>query len=227
VSSARSASGTPAAAGSQPQRGTPTEPQSPAGTTGETEQTQPGGDGSAIQNPEAKRYADEAAQWRTTARKAEADLKKFQDAQLTAEEKRERDFEAAQKAATDAQRELQELKLSRAIERQAATLKIISPEIAAKLLDWADIDYDDNGAPKNLEKLLSALVTTYPHLAQPDATQASAHTAGGATNPGRSAQISPTGAPVFRVSQLADFEFAMAHKAEIEQATREGRIVQD
>ena len=37
---------------------------------------------------------------------------------------------------------------------QASRLGIVDPEAAEKLLDWAAVEYDDHGSPKNLEKAL-------------------------------------------------------------------------
>src|SRR5258708_3817763 len=135
------------------------------------------------------RMTQELAEARRDAAKYRADLQKFQDAQLTAEQKRERDFEQAQKSATDAQRELQELRLTRAIERKAAAFNLINPEIAARLLNRSELEFDDAGAPKNLDKLLTALIQAEPYLVaaangQPQQPVARPASSGGATNPG-------------------------------------------
>lgn len=131
---------------------------------------------------------DENAKHRTERSKTEAELKKFQDAQLSEADKQARRLADLERANSDKDRELQELKLTRAIERKAAALSIIDPDAAARLLDWSEIDYDEAGAPKNLDKLLTALIQTRPYLVATQAQQRPPASSGGATNPGAGAR---------------------------------------
>jgi hypothetical protein len=61
-------------------------------------------------------------------------------------------------------RELHDLKLGHAIERRAAALHLFDPEVAAHLLDRTSLEFDDNGAPVNLDAALHALVKAKPWL---------------------------------------------------------------
>jgi hypothetical protein len=138
----------------------------------------------------------EAASYRTK-------NKQFEDQQAANDLAKLGDLERAQKIADDAQkqvaerdqiitttqRELLDLKITRAIERKAGELGIIDPDAAARLIDWADLDFDDKGLPKNLDAVLTALLTAKPYLFaqahQSGAPPAPRPTSsGGATNPG-------------------------------------------
>lgn len=161
---------------------------------------------------------------------------------LTAYEKAEADREAAKKAAEEAQLseidrikkqhadiqaqhnalmlELQETRIQHAVERAAHDLQFIHPEIAGRLLDRAELEFEDNGAPKNAKHLLEKLLKTMPELARhpepasPPATSqpGTAPTAPArpgtpalpAFNPGRT-QITPPGTlPPGKPVRLAD-----------------------
>lgn len=67
-------------------------------------------------------------------------------------------------------RELQETKIQHAVIREATGLSFIHPEIASRLLDWSELEYDEQGNPQNTSKLLEKLVKSMPELVR--ATQA-------------------------------------------------------
>lgn len=161
---------------------------------------------------------------------------------LTAYEKAEAEREAAKKAAEEAQLseidrikkqhadiqaqhnalmlELQETRIQHAVERAAHDLGFLHPEIAGRLLDRAELEFEDNGTPKNARHLLEKLLKSMPELARhpesasPPATSQSgtAPTAPArpgtpalpAFNPGRT-QITPPGTlPPGKPVRLAD-----------------------
>lgn len=119
-------------------------------------------------------------------------------------------------------RELQETRIQHSVMREATALNFIHPEIAARLVDWSELEYDDKGAPTNVQKLLDKLTKSMPELvrapqaptAQPESTnqpQAPTRPNGGlrpapfapavpAMNPGRSnipaPGVNPPGSPV-------------------------------
>lgn len=69
------------------------------------------------------------------------------------------------------------------IKSMATTLGIIDPAVAAKLIDWADIEYDENtGDPTNVEDLLKELLKDKPYLAGKVQSQSRVTS----TNPSRS-----------------------------------------
>jgi len=124
------------------------------------------------------------------------DLKKFKEQveaeKLTEQEKRELAQKAleqqladAKKLADDAVREKQELRVKHSVQLQAAK-QGIDPGVAEKLLDWAAIEYEDDGTPSNIQSLLTALIKEYPYLVNRQNGRATPASSGGATNPPRS-----------------------------------------
>lgn len=115
--------------------------------------------------------------------------------------------------------ELQETRIQHAVERSAHELHFIHPEIAGRLLDRAELEFEDNGTPKNAKQLLEKILKAMPELArqetpaqQPAEAQSAALTAPTrpgtpalpAMNPGRT-QITPPGTlPSGRPVRLAD-----------------------
>lgn len=82
------------------------------------------------------------------------------------------DLERTQKQLADLQsqhatytRTMQERMVRYEIQIQAAKQGIIDPDAAAKLLDWTEIEYDEDGTPKNTDKLLAKLLKEKPYLA--------------------------------------------------------------
>lgn len=125
----------------------------------------------AVANPEAQRYAAEAAANRKALRDAEKRIAEFEAAQKAAADAQLSEVERAQKRATDAERQLadrtrafQERVISADIQLNAAKLGIIDPDAAAKLLDWSGLEYDDDGLPTNATALLEQLLTSKPYL---------------------------------------------------------------
>ena len=132
-----------------------------------------------------------------------AELKKFKEAteteklsetekQTNARLKLEKQLSEAQAALTRKETEVQEQKINNDIIAKAAKVGI-NPDLAAKVLDHSEIDYDEKGNPINVEDLLKDLLKSFPNLAaqQAQQRQASQSTAGGATNPGRAATSMP------------------------------------
>jgi hypothetical protein len=70
-----------------------------------------------------------------------------------------------ERAQADWERERQEIMLQRHIENAAVKLGIIDTEAAWKLIDLKEVDFDDDGKPKNVEALLKALIQKKPYLA--------------------------------------------------------------
>jgi hypothetical protein len=137
----------------------------------------------------------EAAQHRTKLsafEKAQADA---EAAKLSEQERLTKRVAELEKAKADSERSAQE-RIVRAEIKAAASTVGIKSELAARLIDYAEIEFTDDGEPKNLAKLLEKLAASYPELvatsnavATPGAaaTRQAAASAGGATNPGRSA----------------------------------------
>ncbi len=173
--------------------------------------------------------------------RARALIAKLRD-EAKAATKRIGEMEAAQKAADDAKLSDTERLTKRAAQLEAelahertekqdrinhyetqlaaSKLGIVDPEAAVKLLDWSNLEYDEDGRPKEIDKALAALLKAKPYLA---AQATPGRPPASPTNPARPTQGAEQ---TFTVSQLKDFRFYQTHKEAINQAMREGRIVQ-
>ncbi|HET8909137.1 MAG TPA: phage scaffolding protein [Ktedonobacterales bacterium] len=171
---------------------------------------------------ELAKVRKEAASHRTKLNafeKAQADA---QAAQMTDLQRAEAKAAELQRAADDRTRELQEARIEMAVERTASKLGIIDPDAAVKLLDWSKLEYDDDGKPTNVDKLLEALVKARTWLVGNGQATSTAQARIG--NTGRDTQVPGV---VFKTSQLEDFEFYTKNEQAIKQAMREGRILKD
>ena len=156
---------------------------------------------------------------------AEAAKKAAEEAQLSEIERTNKKYAEMQARHEAAIRELQETKVQHAVLREATGLQFINPEIAVKLLDLSELEYDSNGTPQNTQKLLDKLIKSMPELvrpSQPESTptptqpNASANPALRqpiftpaaptipAMNPGRSNIPAPGSNPPGRIPRLSD-----------------------
>lgn len=126
----------------------------------------------------------ESAAHRTKLNKFEADEKARTDAQLTEQQKKDKQLADLQKAHDEAVRQHQEYKVSTEVRLQAAQMGFADLNDASRLLDWSEIEYGTDGAPTNVKTLLDKLLKAKPYL-QGKAVVATP-TAGGATSPARS-----------------------------------------
>ncbi len=106
----------------------------------------------------AKQYAKELESLR-------GQLKQHEEAKLSETERlrqrvAELQGESKAKAIT-----IQEKVTKYSVMLAAQKLGIVDPEAAYKLLDPSDIEYDDDGEPKNIEKLLRSMLEKRPYLA--------------------------------------------------------------
>lgn len=142
---------------------------------------------------EVARMAQELAEARREAAKYRTELKARDDASLTDQQKRERDYADLQTRTLEQELRLQRLSLENAAFRTAGTLGIgdISAALALVQSEHShEIEYEADGTPKNLPDLLKAVLKDHPILAaaaQAGATVTRSPAAGGATNPGRQA----------------------------------------
>ena len=124
-----------------------------------------------VTNPEAQKYAAEAAANRKALREAEKRIAEYEAAQKAADDAKLSEVERASKRAAEAERQLadrtrafQERIISSDIQLNAAKLGIIDPDAAAKLLDWSGLEYDEDGLPTNAAALLEQLLVSKPYL---------------------------------------------------------------
>lgn len=138
-------------------------------------------------NAEAKEHREKATE-----------LAKFKEAteaeKLTENEKRDLAQQALQKQLAEAQSErdriqsqMQELRVRQEVYNQASRINVVDPDAASKLIDWSEIDYDEKGAPTNINDLVKRLVKDKPYLIAPQQRQVA--NSGGATNPSRTQTV--------------------------------------
>ncbi len=169
-----------------PQAGTPATPQAGTTTTPTTMTTDEA-------MAELKRVRAEAAAHRTK-------LAAFEKAQADAEAAKLSDKERLEKQLADlktqhetATREARDRIIRYEVQLHAARLGIVDPDAAARLIDYATLELDEAGTPKNVEPVLRALIKARPWLAAPASEPAKpappATPQLAATNPARSTQF--------------------------------------
>jgi hypothetical protein len=163
-----------------------------------------------------KELRDEAAKWRRQLRETEkqrAELEAQWASDKTAFEKRIADFEKTQ-AETHARARKSVLEYEAkllAVQRGA-----VDPDAAYKLLDVAQIEFDDQGKPKGLDTAIDELLKAKPFLV-------------GAPGKPQILNASPSNPPKqgnFSAAQMRDRKFWNEHRDELMQAAREGRITE-
>lgn len=157
----------------QPQAGETTTPEPQAGDGQET-----------ISLDEARKLRSEAANLRKRIKAFEEADAKAKEAQMTAEQKREKQLSDYQSQNAELVRQVQELRIQSAVQGQAARLGFADPSDAARFLDPSELEFDDNGNPMNVEPLLKNVLKNKPYLS--GKVVPSVPTAGGPTSPSRS-----------------------------------------
>lgn len=184
----KNGSGTPPAAttGQQPQAG--------SGNTAADAQSSSGAansGGTTFTLEEAQRMISELRRENASHR---TKLKQFEDVQAAAElaklsetEKLQRQYDQAQQQLAELQIEQQQYRLAREIARHAPSLNLIDPDAAALMLTASgEIEYDAEGKPTNVAKLLEKLVAEKPYLVASNVrSPIGLPSSGGATNPPR------------------------------------------
>ena len=217
--------GTPAAsdpAGQQPTN----DPQQPVTGQPTTDNAasgqQPASDGqnqpADVQNPAAQKAAQEAARYRTELREAQKRLAEYEAAQKAAEDAQLSELERTQKRLAEYQAaeaqwtlERQQWRLAQAVQMHAARLGIVDVDAAGKLLDTSALEYDENGQPTNAEALLTAMLEQRPWLRGAQSTQVTRQAPDiGVTNAARQTgpiTITPSqySDPTFRAQYVRDY----------------------
>ena len=156
---AQSAAGAPAATDAQP----------PAGTTDAPAATED--DGAAPSETASAISLDEAKKLRTEAKSLRTRLKAYEEAEAA---RADADKSAEQRAADRIAALETELATERST-RQAMALQVATigvarklgfrdPDLAHQLLNAAEVEYDESGTPRNVERLLADRAKQYPYL---------------------------------------------------------------
>lgn len=141
----------------------------------------------SISLDEARKLRSEAANLRKRLKAYEEEKAKAQEAQLSEQQKLEKRLAELQAEHETVRRQMQERGVNSEVRLQAAQMGIVDPSAAAKLLDWSEIEYDDDGAPTNIPDLLKKLLKVSPYLAGKSGSGAGSLPA----NPARSASTAP------------------------------------
>src|SRR5216684_1362520 len=154
---------------------------------GQTTTSEPLAGDEQISLEEAKKLRSEAASLRKRMKAFEDAEAKAKDAQLTEQEKAQKQLADYQAQHSETLRQLQEERNSNALERAGRTLGIADPIALADAVNialaTALLEHDDAGKPTNADAIMKEIIKARPWLTvqQKPATS----TAGGATNPGR------------------------------------------
>lgn len=187
-----------------PQAGAAVTPPAQAATTTTTPEPQ-AGDGNNANEPfsldEAKKLRSESANLRKR-------LKAYEDAENAQKEAALSDLEKSNKRATEAEakiKQYQEKLVNAQVKLAAKDKGIIDPDLAA-LAVQSQLEYDDEGMPSNLEKVLADLIKNKPFLVASGNAQTPASAAQTAQtpnapsipamNPGRTNIQSPVAQPL-------------------------------
>ncbi len=162
-----------------------------------------------------ERVRREAAEYRVKNKELEEKVSAAEKAKMTDLEKAQARVAELERSHAEHTRTAQERAIKYEVQLHAAKLGIIDPDAASKLLDLSQLDYDEDGTPKNAQKLLQDLVKAKPYLI---GTQAS----GSATNPPSTSH----GANTFSRAQIAAMspEEYQTNRAAINAAMKAGRI---
>ncbi len=121
--------------------------------------------------------------------KKDADeLKKLKAASQTEAEKLTNRLAELEKEQATWQRERQESTVRYEVLLAAGKLNIVDPDAAYRLLDLAEIEYDKEGRPTNVEAVLKGLVKAKPYLVKAQATPPASINAGDGTGSGKGPQ---------------------------------------
>lgn len=174
----------------QPQAGVPA---TTAGTLAEPNGN-PGSEPMSLD--EAKKLRSEANNLRRRLAEIETAAEAEKAAKLTDVERVAHERDQLKQQIEALRIEQQEYRLAREIARHAPSLNLIDADAAQlMLLAGGEIEFDHDGKPANVGKLLDKLVAEKPYLVASNVRAPQAPSAGGATNPGRSAiPAQPAGA---------------------------------
>lgn len=170
-----------------PQAGntTPSDPQAGAGTTPPQKSTE---DYERIIADLRKENAGHR-----TARKTLEEEKRLRDeAQLSEQQKLEKNYADLQRSHEEYKTEVQSKLIRSEIRTAAADLGFTDPADAISLINRSELEYDDDGVPSNAKALLEKLAKAKPYLLKSTGqSNKPTSTAGGATSPSRSSTSGP------------------------------------
>lgn len=154
-----------------------------------------------------------------------ARLQEYDDAKLTEQERTAKRLQQLEAELEFERTERRERTNRYEVQLRAAALGIVDPDAAVKLLDWGRLEYDADGAPKDVDAALKELLTQRPYLGGQSMAAQQQVPAGPQTAATNGATRTPAGQPrVYTAADLANREFYLAHRDDIIRAYREGRV---
>jgi hypothetical protein len=112
-----------------------------------------------------KKLRAEAAESRRKLRDLEGKVKADEEAKLTEQERLQKRLAELERKETEYQMALQARTLEYEVKLCAARLGVVDYDAAYRLLDLKQVEFDDDGKPTNVEKVLKELITKKPYLA--------------------------------------------------------------
>lgn len=162
-----------------------------------------------------RKARNEAASHRVKLNEYEEKARRDAEAQMTEAQKYQSRAADLERQVSELTRTHQERAIKYEVQLHAAKLGIIDPDAASKLLDYSQLEYDDDGTPKNAGKLFQDLVKAKPYLAGTPQS-------GSVANPPR--QTNQTTFTQAQISSMSPDEYRK-NRAAIFAAQREGRII--
>jgi hypothetical protein len=143
------------------------------------------------------------------------ELRKHQEAQLSETERAQRRLAELERSLAERERVLQEHTIRSAAIEAAARLGFRDPGDAYRLIDRAELEFDEDGSPRNVTDLLGALAKSKPYLLRE---------AGGYGSPDAGRGAGRAGPTIYTRDQLRDPKFFQENRDDIMRAAAEGRI---
>lgn len=110
-----------------------------------------------------KELRDEAAKYRKELREAQRKLEALESEKLSETERTKQEAERAKERAAALEARVKRAEVSKA----AKAKDFANPELAAKLIDPAKVELDEDGEPVNVDQLLDDLLSEFPDLKAP------------------------------------------------------------
>lgn len=141
-----------------------------------------------------KKLRSEAAENRRKLRDLETRVKAEDDKKLSETERMQKRLAELEKEAEQLKQDRQERTVRYETMLAAGKLNIVDPDAAFRLMDASALEFDENGSPTNVEKVLQGLIKARPYLVKPvsspDINAGEGRGAGSGAGPGLSeAQI--------------------------------------
>jgi hypothetical protein len=112
-----------------------------------------------------RKLRSEAAEYRKKLRDLEAKVRTDEEAKLSESERLQKRLAELERQQSEWERDRQERTLQYEVKLAAAQLGIVDPDAAWRLLDLKEVDFDDDGKPKNVDVVLKKLIQQKPYLA--------------------------------------------------------------